>query len=87
MKIISHKFDPKQATEVVILEDVHGTLQHLHIPILRETCPHCGTRYPGGVPDPDVILRKALEAHQEREAHIAEHIRQRFDPKTLERLK
>jgi len=59
----------------------------LHIPILRETCPHCGNRYEGGVPDPDLILRQTLAAHEDRESTIAQHIAQRFDPKTMERLK
>jgi hypothetical protein len=87
MKILSHKFDPKQAAEIVVLEDAHGRVQHVHIPILRDRCPHCGTPYPGGVCDPDEILREMLAIHEDQEAVIAQHIAERFDPKTLEKLK
>lgn len=82
VKIVSHKFDARSATETVVLEDGYGRQVIVQVHVLRHSCPTCQRPYPEArsvAERADEIIGQAIAEHEASEKLIAAHAAQRFD--------
>lgn len=66
MRIVSHMAYPTRNVEEVIVEDCHGRVQHIQVPIIGEI-------------DHDKFLQDEMERFIQQEQKMKEHLAQRFD--------